>query len=341
MLWQSLGVLLVTLCLYVVGAQAALAAKVHELKASPKTVHISYFDATQPPVLTVESGDRVKLETASGNPRYWEKLGVPKEKIPAELYAVYEGVEGSGRSDHTLNGPIYVKDAEPGDVLEIKIISVDVRLPIAGQSFRPGGGTLPEEFPYQKDRVLWIDLKNKTVEYAPGVKVPVQAFWGVIATAPPPEMGRVKSGPPNFFGGNMDNRHLTTGATLYLPVSVPGALLSIGDGHAAQGDGEVAGSAIETSLKGEIQITLRKHENLKWPRAETATHLMAIGLNPDLDEAAKMATSHMLDFIVERYGLERENAYFLCSAAMDLTISENVDGTKGVHATINKSIFGK
>jgi len=127
---------------------------------------------------------------------------------------------------------------------------------------------------------------------------------------------------------------------LYLPVSVAGGLLSIGDGHAAQGDGEVAGSAIETSLKGEIQIVLRKQEHLKWPRAETETQLMTIGLNPDLDEAAKIATSQMLDFIAERYSLTRENAYFLCSAAMDLTISENVDGTKGVHATINKSIFG-
>ena len=331
------GLLVVSVCGCGVSAQAAT----YELKASPTTTHISYFDATQPPVLTVESGDHVKLETASGNPRYWEKLGVPKEKIPAELYEVYKNVEGSGRSDHTLNGPIYVKGAEPGDVLEIHILSVDVRLPIAGQSFRPGGGTLPEEFPYQKDRVLWIDLKNKTIEYAPGVKVPVHAFWGVVATAPPAEMGRVKSGPPSFYGGNMDNRHLTTGTTLYLPVSVAGGLLSIGDGHAAQGDGEVAGSAIETSLKGEIQIVLRKQEHLKWPRAETETQLMTIGLNPDLDEAAKIATSQMLDFIAERYSLTRENAYFLCSAAMDLTISENVDGTKGVHATINKSIFGK
>lgn len=341
MLWQWLGVSAIALCLWLVSMQAIAAAHIYELKATPATVHRSFFDATLPPVLTVDSGDIINLETATGNPRYFEKLGVPKEKIPAELYAAFQDVDNDGRGDHTLNGPIAVRGAEPGDVLEIRILSVDVRLPIAGQSFRPGGGTLPDEFPYKKDRVLWIDLKHKTIEYAPGVKVPVHAFWGVIATAPPAEMGRVKSGPPNFFGGNMDNRHLTTGTTLYLPVSVAGGLLSIGDGHASQGDGEVAGSAIETSLKGKIQVILHKHETLKWPRAETATQLMTIGLNPDLDEAAKLATSQMLDFIVERYGLTRENAYLLCSAAMDLTISENVDGTKGVHATIAKSIFGK
>lgn len=318
-------------------AQAAT----YELNASPSTTHISYFDATQPPVLTIESGDKIKLKTTTGNPRYFEKLGVPKDQIPAELYEMYANVEGTGRSDHTLNGPIYVKGAEPGDSLEIRIISVDVRLPIAGQSFRPGGGTVPDEFPYQHDRVLWIDLKNKTVEYAPGVKVPVKAFWGVMGTAPTPDMGRVKSSAPNFFGGNMDNRHLTSGTTLYLPVNVPGGLLSIGDGHAAQGDGEVSGSAIETSLKGEIQVILHKQKTLKVPRAETPTQLMAMGLSPDLDEAARIATSQMLDFIVERYDLTRETAYLLCSAAMDLSITQNVDGTKGVHATIDKSLFGK
>ncbi len=322
-------------------AGTAQAAKTYELKASPTTTHISFFDATLPPVLTIDSGDSVKLQTASGNPRYYENLGVPKDKIPAELYEVYAKAEGTGRSDHTLNGPIAVRGAEPGDTLEVRILSVDVRLPIAGQSFRPGGGTLPDEFPYQKDRVLWIDLKSKSIEYAPGVKVPVKAFWGVIGVAPPQSMGRVKSSAPSFFGGNMDNRDLGAGSIVYLPVQTAGGMLSIGDGHAAQGHGEVSGSAIETSLKGEIQVILHKKQNLKLPRAETPTHYMAIGLNPDLDEATRIATSQMLDFLVEQKGLTRENAYFLCSAAMDLIISQNVDGTKGVHAMLPKSLFQK
>ena len=176
------------------------------------------------------------------------------------MYAAFEGVEGDGRGDHTLNGPIYINGAQPGGSLEIRIRSVDVRLPIAGQSFVPNRGLLPDDFPIGKDRVLWLDLKKKTTEYAPGVVVPLRPFWGVIAVAPPPSMGRVPSGPPGPFGGNMDNRDLVSGTTLYLPVFAPGALLSIGDGHAAQGYGEVCLSAIETSLKGEIQIMLPKHK---------------------------------------------------------------------------------
>src|SRR5262245_17808137 len=281
----------------VAGGQAS--PKVHELKASPSTVHRNFFDASLKPVLTIASGDIVRLETATGNPRYFERLGVPKDKIPAELYAVYDGVEGTGRGDHTLDGPIYVNGAQPGDMLEIRIRSIDLRLPIAGQGFVAGRGLLPEDFPNGKDRVLWLDLKKKTTEYAPGVVVPLKPFWGVIGVAPPPAMGRVPSGPPNIFGGNMDNRDLVGGTMLYLPVFVPGGLLSIGDGHAAQGYGEVCLSAIETSLKGEIQVVLHKNKPLKQPRAETPTHFMTMGLNADLDEAAKIATREMLNWIVE------------------------------------------
>ncbi len=323
----------------VVTAQGS--SKIHELKASPATVHRGFFDASLAPVLTIDSGDIVRLETATGNPRYFEKLGVPKEKIPAELYAVYEGVEGTGRGDHTLNGPIAIRGAEPGDMIEIRIRSVDVRLPIAGQGFVPNRGLLPDEFPYAKDRVLWIDLARKTVEYAPGVVVPVKPFWGVIGVAPPPGMGRVPSGPPNVFGGNLDNRDLGAGSTLYLPVFVPGARLSIGDGHAVQGYGEVALSAVETSLKGEVQVLLHKGRTLRWPRAETATHYITMGLDADLDEAARIATREMLDFLVATKGLSREDAYLLASAAMDLVVTQAVDGTKGIHAMMPKAIFRK
>lgn len=321
--------------------QPAQAGRTHELKASTTTVHRGFFDASLKPVLTIDSGDSVRLETASGNPRYFESLGVPKEKIPAELYAVFEGVEGTGRGDHTLNGPIAVRGAQPGDTLEVRIKSVDVRLPIAGQGFGPNRATLPEQFPYAKDRVLWIDLDKKTVAYAPGIEVPVKPFWGVIAVAPPPRMGRVPSGPPNVFGGNMDNRDLGAGSTVYLPVHVPDALLSIGDGHAVQGHGEVCGSAVETSLKGEIQVILHKGQRLRWPRAETPTHYITTGLNEDLDQAAKIATSEMLDFLVERQGMSREDAYMLASAAADLIVTQVVDGTKGIHAMIPKAIFAR
>src|SRR5215510_4305683 len=313
--------------------------RTHELKASPSTVHRGFFDASLKPVLTIDSGDIVRLETATGNPRWFEKLGVPKDKIPAELYDVFQGVEGDGRGDHTLNGPIAIRGAEPGDMLEIRIRSVDVRLPIAGQSFVPNRGLLPDEFPYEKSRVTWIDVDRKVVQFAPGLEFPAKPFWGVIGVAPPSSMGRVSSGPPNVFGGNLDNRDLGAGSTLYLPVHVPGALLSVGDGHALQGHGEVSLSAVETSLKGEIQVVLHKGRPLRWPRAETPTHYITMGLAPDLDEAARIATHEMLDFLVETKKLSREDAYLLASAAMDLIVTQVVDVTKGIHAMIPKAIF--
>lgn len=315
------------------------APRVHELKASAATVHRGFFDASLKPVLTIDSGDIVRLETASGNPKWFENLGVPKEKIPAELYVAYEGFEGNGRGDHNLNGPIAIRGAEPGDMLEIRIRAVDLRLPIAGQGFVPNRGVLPEDFPYEKGRVLWIDLDRKTVQYAPGVEVPLKPFWGVIGVAPPQSMGRVPSGPPNVFGGNLDNRDLGAGSTLYLPVHVPGGLLSVGDGHAAQGYGEVCLSAIETSLKGEVQLVLHKGRRLTWPRAETPTHFITMGLHADLDEAVRIATREMLDLLVETKGLSRDDAYMLASAAMDLVVTQAVDGTKGIHALMPKAIF--
>lgn len=312
---------------------------VHEIKARPQNVHRGFFDASLKPVLTINSGDIVRLETSTGNPRYFEKLGVPRDKIPPELYAEYEGVDNDGRGDHTLTGPIYINGAAPGDMIEVRIRSVEVRLPIGAQSFTPNRGLLPEDFPYAKDKVLFIDLAKKTIDYGNGIIVPVRPFWGVMGVAPPAGMGRVPSGAPNVFGGNMDNRDLGAGASVYFPVHAPGALLSIGDGHAVQGDGEVSLSAVETSLKGEIQVLLHKDTPIKWPRAETATHYMTMGLHPDLNEAAKMATREMLDFIVATKGLKRDEAYLLLSATMDLIVTQVVDGTKGIHAILPKSIF--
>jgi acetamidase/formamidase len=313
--------------------------RIHELRASPTTVHRGFFDASLKPVLTVDSGDVVRLWTTTGNPRYFESLGVPKEKIPAELYAAFEGAPGDGRDDHTLDGPIAVRGAEPGDTVEIRIRSIDLWLPIAAMSFRANRGSLPEDFPYSRDRVFFIDPAKKAIEFAPGIVVPAKPFWGVIGVAPPRSMGRVPSGPPNVFGGNMDNHDLQPGTSLFLPVHVSGALISIGDGHAVQGDGEVGMSAVETSLKGEVQIVLHKGMHIGWPRAETPTHYMTIGLHEDLNMAAKIATREMINFVVETKGLSRDDALMLLSAAMDLHVTEIVDGTKGVHAMLPKAIF--
>jgi len=328
-------------CAIAMAASAAAqnSPKTYELKATPATTFYRFLDAAAPPVLTINSGDIVKLETATGTPGYFERLGVPKDKIPAELYETFKGADDNARRDHTLTGPIFVNGAEPGDSIEIRLRAIDLRLPLGGEGIGPNGGTLPGEF-QQRDKVITLDLKNKTAEYAPGVVVPLtKPFWGSIAVVPPPSVGRITDQRPGAWGANMDNSDLVAGTTLYLPVFVRGALLSVGDGHAAQGHGEVGGSAIETSLKGEIQIVLHKGKTLKLPRAETPTDYMTMGFNEDLDEAVRTATREMLDWIVEMKGMPRDDAYLLASVAMDLRVTQVVDGAKGIHAVIPKSIF--
>ena len=320
------------------GGAAQTAPKTYELKATPSTTFYRFLDAATPPVLTINSGDVVRLETATGTPGYFERLGVPKDRIPAELYETFKGVDDNARRDHTLTGPIYVTGAEPGDSIEIRLRAIDLRLPIGGQGIG-GNAALAGEFA-PRDKIIFLDLKNKTAEYAPGVVVPLgKPFWGSIAVVPPPAVGRVTDQRPGAWGANMDNRDLVAGTTLYLPVFIRGALLSLGDGHAAQGQGEVGGSAIETSLKGEIQVVLHKGKTLKLPRAETPTEYMTMGFHEDLDEAVKIATREMLDWIVEMKGIPRDEAYLLASVAMDLRVTQVVDGAKGIHAVIPKSIF--
>ncbi len=325
-----------------VGPQSAGAQKVHEILPVPENIHYGYFDASVKPALTIDSGDIVKLRTATGNPKYYEELGVPREKIPQELFAAFAGVKDSARGDHSLVGPIFVRGAEIGDTIEVKIRAIELWLPLAAMSFRAGRGSIPEEFPYSRDKVLWLDVERKSVDFAPGVVVPLtRPFWGDIGVAPPLSMGRIPAPIPGVHGGNMDNHDLLPGTSLFLPVHATGALLSIADGHAAQGNGEVGQSAIEASLKGEIQVVLHKGMKTRWPRAETPTHYMSIGLDPDLNIAAKMAIKEMLNFLTDTKGLSRDDAYMLMSATMDLHVTQVVDITKGIHAMIPKSIFRK
>ena len=321
-------------------AALSLSAATHDLKLTPANVHWGYYDARIKPVLRIASGDTVRVETmVAGGLDRLTLAGVPDSEIPDSLKLVEKSVTDRGPGAHPLTGPIYVEGAEPGDVIEIKMLGFEYLHPYGVTGFRPGSGTLPDEFPYARFKKVPIDAKAGTAEFGSGITLKLAPFWGSIGVAPPILMRRVSSGPPGAHAGNLDNKELVAGSSLFLPVHVPGALISIGDGHALQGDGEVTITALETSLRGTVQIFVRKGKPIRWPRAETPTHFITMGLHPDLNEAARMATREMIDFLMSERGLSRDDAYILCSLAVDLHVTQNVDDTKGVHAMLPKSIL--
>jgi acetamidase/formamidase len=269
------------------------------------------------------------------------EAGVTEAEIPDALRVVENAVTERGPGAHPLTGPVWVEGAEPGDVLEVRILGFEFLHPYGVTGFVPNNGTLPDDFPYTRFKLIRFNVPAGIAEFAPGVTLSLAPFFGSIGVAPNPLVGRISSGPPGHHTGNLDNRELVAGSTLFLPVHVPGALLSIGDGHAMQGDGEVTLTALETSLRGTVHITVRKGKRLNWPRAETPTHYIAMGLHTDLDEAARLATREMIDFLVTEKGMNRDEAYILCSLAVDLRVTQVVDGTKGIHAMIAKSVFSQ
>jgi acetamidase/formamidase len=299
-----------------VGPGALLRAQpsTHELKLVPANVHWGYYDAALKPVLHIRSGDTVRVETmvARGLQRL-RAAGVREEEIPQALKDVEEAVKERGPGAHPLTGPVFVEGAEPGDVLEVKILGFEFLHPYGVTGFIPVSGTLPDDFPYARFKLLRFDLAAGTTDFGHGVTLKLAPFFGSMGVAPPPLLGRISSGPPGPHTGNLDNKELVAGSTLYLPVHVPGALLSMGDAHALQGDGEVSLTAVETSMRGTVQVSLRKGRRLHWPRAETPTHYITMGLHPDLDEAARLAVKEMIDFLASEKGIPRDDAYILCS----------------------------
>ncbi len=315
----------------------------YALMPSPQTVHIGYFSAALKPVLTINSGDIVTIETATSlDPVEIDRSGaVQPSVVPEYQRAIHREVKDRGPSGHVLTGPIFVNGAQPGDTLEVRILGIDLAVDYGYNRQRPYAGALPEEFPGTFQRIIPIDRKAKTAQVAPGVVVPVDhPFFGVMGVAPLPGMGRISTGPPGVHTGNIDNKDLVAGTTLFMPVYATGALFSVGDGHAAQGQGEVDLSAIETGNRGTFQFILRKDLKLTWPRAETPTHWIVMGLNPNLEEAMKIAVRETILFITQRFPkLSREEAYMIASVAVDYHVTQVVDGTKGIHGMIPKSIF--
>jgi len=307
----------------------------HVLNPTPETVHWGYLDAEIPARLTVDSGDTVVIDTVSGGK---DDVGSAISVLaPCHREIIEKAFQGDG--PHILTGPIAVRGAEPGDMLEVRILKVELRADWGYNIIRPGRGTLPEEFPGGGQRTLPIDRQALTTRLPWGVEVPLRPFFGVLAVAPAKERGRVSSVPPGEFGGNLDNKELRPGSSILLPVFVPGANFSTGDGHAVQGDGEVDVTALETCMRGTFELVLHKNRPLDFPRAITPTHYITMGCDPDLDRAARQASSRMLDWLGEMTAWTREEAYVFCSFACDLHVTQLVNRTKGVHAMVPRDLI--
>ena len=319
--------------------------RTHRLEATPATVAYGHYWAETPPVLRIASGDIIDVDTLLTNtPRGLQSAGLAPDRIQASLAAVVEAFPSGhamrGPGGHILTGPVYVEGAEPGDVLEVKVLSID--LPI-DYGYNGCSGYLPENCGGRGPAtIIPLDRTTMTATFLPGIVIPLKPFFGSMGVAPAPEIGRVSSNPPGRHAGNLDNKELTAGSTLYIPVFVPGALFEVGDGHAAQGDGEVNQTAIETSLRGRLQLTVRKDMSLTWPRAETATHYIAMATDRDLVAATKTAIQEMIDFLVAEKGLTPKQAYQLTSIAGDVAITQLVDlPNLGVHVKMPKHLFVK
>ena len=315
--------------------------KTHRLEATPATVAYGYYWSEAKPALRIASGDIIDVDTLLTNsPTGLARAGVPDDKIQASLKAIVTEVTGDrrGPGGHILTGPVYVEGAEPGDVLEVKILSID--FPI-DYGYNGCSGFIPENCDRsQAMKVMAIDRKTMTSEYAPGIVIPLRPFFGSMGVAPAPELGRVSSNPPGRHAGNMDNKELVAGSTLFIPVFAPGALFEVGDGHGAQGDGEVDQTAIETSLRGRLQLTVRKDMKLTWPRAETATDYISMAADSDLTVATKTAIQEMVDFLAATKKLTKHQAYQVVSLAGNVAITQLVDKPNvGVHVRMPKSIF--
>jgi acetamidase/formamidase len=316
--------------------------KTHRLEATPSTVAYGWYDAAAKPVLTIASGDIVDVDTLLTNrPAGLARAGVPEDQIQQSLKTVESEVprEQRGPGGHILTGPIFVEGAEPGNVLEVKMLSIDLAIPYG---YNGCSGYVRENCSQDRTtrtRIIPLDAKTMTAAFAPGITIPLHPFFGSMGVAPDPTLGRISSNPPGRHAGNLDNRLLVAGTTLYIPVFARGALFEVGDGHAAQGDGEVDQTAIETSLRGRLQLTVRKDMTLTWPRAETPSLYIAMATDKDLSVATKTAIQEMIDFLVREKHLDRQSAYQLTSVAGHVIVTQLVDENVGVHVTIPKEIF--
>ncbi|MCA0318997.1 MAG: acetamidase/formamidase family protein [Proteobacteria bacterium] len=311
----------------------------HRLDASADTAHWGYFEAVLPPRLTIASGDRVTISTVSGGA---DVLPPADWGIPPALTAIHQKFGGPTLPGHICTGPVAVAGAKPGQVLQVDIEAIDLHYDWGYTFVKPLSGALPDDVNAFRLFHSRIDRARKIATMPWGHEIALdRPFFGVMAVAPPAEWGRVNTLPPRRNGGNLDNKELVAGTTLYLPVFVDGANFSVGDAHGAQGDGEVCITAIETGLIGTFRLTLRDDMSLVWPMAETPIHAITMAFDPDLDAAVQIALRSMIDLVTARSGLDRDEAFALLSLVADVRVTQVVNGNKGIHVMLDKKWLAK
>ena len=305
------------------------------VEAGPQTCQWGFFDPAAKPVLRAKSGDRVTIDTVSGNAAF-----VPASDqfyVPEALRLIHKTVT-QGPGPHILTGPVYIEGALPGMVLEVRIEDVQLIQDWGLNISRPLSGTLPYDFENVHPTLIPLDRERNVGVLPWGLELELKPFFGIMGVAPPVNWGKISSIIPRANGGNLDNKELCAGATLYLPVFVEGALFTCGDGHGVQGDGEVNVNAIETSLRGTFTFFVRDDLTFTYPRAETSTHYITMAMDPDLDQCVVMALRDMICLLKEKANICGEDAYMLCSLAADLRVTQTVNVSKGIHIMIAKSI---
>lgn len=320
------------------------------LRSTPDNVIWGWIAADRAPVLRVTSGQAVRvdtvthqgLNTAKDPVAFFGAAGIAAGDVLKDASEIYGSVRREGAAGpHLLTGPIHVESARPGDMLEVRVLDVEIRVPYGVNATGPGSGAVPDLLKVAEQKIIKLDLQRNVALFAPEVEVPLAPFMGIVAVAPPPGEKRVSTKPPGAFGGNIDFRHLVAGSTLYLPVFNDGALFYTGDGHACQGDGEVDGTAIEISLTPTLQLIVHPGvgKAMKWPRAEDAAHYYSMGMDADLDQALKHAIREAVAFLKLRGALSDAEAYALCSLAVDFRIGEAVNNVQMVYGVIPKRLF--
>ena len=313
---------------------------IHRVSAGPETAHWGTFSATHRPILTIDSGDTVTLECVSGPPEAMPPPGSGL-RVPPALAAIHAHTPQHG--PHILTGPVAIRGAEPGDMLEVRVDAIEFGADWGFCGHRPLFGTLPEDFPDRFLSHINVDPVAATGTLPWGMILPLRPFFGVMGVAPKPSYGVLSTKEPREHGGNLDNKELGVGSKLFLPVFVPGANFSAGDGHGVQGDGEVCINALEMCLTGTFTLVLHKggglgNPALRFPRGETATHFISMGMHEDLDVAMKVALREMIAFICSRTTLSRDQAYQLCSLAVDFHVTQTVNGEKGIHGMLPRRL---